>query len=390
MSDTSGAAETSKPTDSAAADEGGGLFAPLRLIRVAIAGVLMGTANLIPGVSGGTMVLAMGVYQEFIDSVADITALRFSLRRIVFLGVLGACAVASILGLAGLILYLLFHHTSVMFALFMGLTLGGAPLLARMLKPVRADVVIAIAAGFLLMVGVFMLKGGEGLPHNTGMDFVSGVVGSTTMVLPGISGSYMLLVMDQYERVVGAVDDLKLGLKARDLAALKSCLMIVIPVGIGAVLGIVGLSNLLKYLLHHFERPTLGVLLGILLGSVIGLWPFGKQPSEKALERRSVAELREFGEAWQIPELERAVEEAQRAAEAQVTDPEQAVHQAWVTAIHKNWDHRQRSSYAPDQIALAAGLVVAGFVVTFMLSRGRKSGEEDAGGRGALDKAASS
>jgi len=332
------------------------------LLRTAAAGVLMGIANLIPGVSGGTMILAMGVYEEFIESVADVTALRFSWRRVVFLLVIGGCAAGSILLLAGVILYLLFRHASAMYALFIGLTLGGAPLLASMLRPIRADVVLATVVGLGLMVGVVLLKEGGRLPHNVGMDFVNGVVGSTTMVLPGISGSYMLLVMDQYERVVGAVDDLKGSLWPVNGGLLGASLAILVPVGIGAVLGIVGLSNLLKYLLHRYHRVTVGVLLGILLGSVLGLWPFGRTPSEKALERRPAGELREFATGWQIAGVE------------QVTDADLAEH------IRASWGTRGRRGYSVGEVGAAVGLVAAGFAATYLVSRGR-SGTREVKGR---------
>ncbi len=330
----------------AAADRPAAAKAP-GLLRTAAAGVLMGIANLIPGVSGGTMILAMGVYQEFIDSVADVTALRFSLRRLVFLGIVGGCAVGAIVLLAGVILYLLFHYSSAMYALFIGLTLGGAPLLARSLRPLRADVVVATLAGLALMLGIVLLKSSGSLPHNMGMDFVNGLVGATTMVLPGISGSYMLLVMDQYERVVGAVSDLNL--------------RIIVPVGIGAVLGIVGLSNLLKYLLRRHHRVTVGVLLGILLGSVLGLWPFGRTPSERALERRPAAELRELAASWRIAGVEQA------------TDADLAEH------IRASWETRGRRGYSAGAVAAAVGLAVVGFAGTYSVSRGR-SGTREAKG----------
>jgi hypothetical protein len=124
------------------------------------------------------------------------------------------------------------------------------------------------------------------MPRNAVMDVTSGVVGATTMVLPGISGSYMLLILDQYDRVVGAVADLKDGS--------WSALAVIIPVGIGAVIGVVGLSNLLKWLLHRHEQVTLGFLLGMLLGSVIGLWPFSQPPTEKILQRASDQKLHEY------------------------------------------------------------------------------------------------
>jgi len=322
-------------------------FNIFRFTRVPIAGVLMGTANLIPGVSGGTMVLAMGLYQEFIDSVADITALRFSGRRIAFLGVLGVFLLIAVKVLVGAILYMLFHYPVAMYAAFIGLTLGGAPLLVRLLRPLRADVVVATLVGLGLMVGVLFLRQGGVFPHNLPMDFIAGVVGATTMVLPGVSGSYILLVMGQYERIMGAIKDLNLAILA--------------PFGIGVVLGIVGLSHLLKLLLHRYERLTVGVLLGILLGSVIGLWPFGKGPSEKALQRRDVAELRSFAHAWQVP-----------------IDPDIHEHDELVAALHGGWAERGRPTYAAGDVALAITLIGGGFAVTWSLGRIQRKTPEPA------------
>lgn len=355
--DRRAAAESTKRSSGVAP----GRLSLLTAIRAGIAGLLMGIANLIPGVSGGTMILAMGLYEEFIHSVADLTALRFSLRRVMFLGIVGFFAAGAIVGLAGVVLYLLFHHTIAMFALFIGLTLGGAPLLLKSVRPLRADVVLAALVGLGLMVGVFLLRSGGSMPHNTVMDFVSGVVGSTTMVLPGVSGSYMLLVLDQYERVVGAVDDLKEGLRSRDVAALKGCLKIIVPVGVGALLGIVALSNILKMLLRRHHRVTVGVLLGILLGSVIGLWPFGKAPSEKALERRTPSELRAFATKWQIPGHEAVSDRKSLAAH-----------------VAENWERRATSSFTTGGVGLALLLTAAGFLATYNLARGRADGKATA------------
>jgi putative membrane protein len=255
-------------------------------IRTAVAGVLMGTANLIPGVSGGTMVLALGVYEEFIGAVADITALRFSFRRLFFLGVLGISAAGAIFGLSSVILYLLFAYPAVMFALFIGLTLGGTPTLLRLMGRPTLPALGATLLGVTAMAGIALFRFGAELPRNMLMDGVSGLVGSTTMVLPGISGSYMLLILNQYDRILGAVDDLRMG----QLGALR----IMIPVGVGAVVGIVALSNLLKLLLRRHGKVTLGFLLGLLLGSVLGLWPFNRPPAEKALTKRSDAQLQVY------------------------------------------------------------------------------------------------
>ncbi len=320
-------------------------FTVRRGFRTAVGGVLMGVANLIPGVSGGTMILAIGIYEEFIDAVADVTALRFSMRRIVFLGILALFAAGAIVGLSGVILHLLLWHSVAMFALFIGLTLGGTPLLVKMIGRPTTGAVVATVAGFGLMAAVAGAKylGDLSVPQNTAMDFTAGVVGATTMVLPGISGSYMLLILDQYDRVIGAVSDLKSG--AFD--ALK----IIVPVGIGAVLGVVALSNLLKWLLCRHEKATLGFLLGMLLGSVLGLWPFSQKPTAKILERASDVQIRQFAEQEGIAGAE--------------TLTGAALHEH----ILAQWEGRTVAPYAPRRIATAIVMLAAGLVVTIALGR---------------------
>jgi putative membrane protein len=100
------------------------------------------------------------------------------------------------------------------------------------------------------------------------------------MILPGVSGGYLLLLLGQYLPILGAIDQLKRALlgasagEGLDLALLGEALHVVIPVGIGVLVGIVGISNLLQWTLDRFPKPTLGLLLGLLLGAVAGLWPF--------------------------------------------------------------------------------------------------------------------
>lgn len=366
------------------------VFSPGRLIQTAIGGMLMGVANLIPGVSGGTMILAMGLYEEFIDSVADVTALRFSARRIVFLGVLGTCAAGAVVVLSSVILYLLFAYSSLMFALFIGLTLGGTPTLLKMIGRVTGPVVIATVAGIAVMVLIALAGRGAEMPRNTGMDLVSGVVGSTTMVLPGISGSYMLLVLNQYDRVIGAVDDLR----QQDWSAL----WVMGPVGIGGVIGIVGLSNLLKFLLHRYEKVTLGFLLGMLLGSVLGLWPFGRPPTEKILEKRSDQELLAYAEglgiegakglskhelaehiliAWHLetlpPELaarKHSVETLRSfAAREGVVTPAAAEASSLAEELTRQWSPGRPWHTPPMAWAMAGMALVMGFAATALLGR---------------------
>ncbi len=238
-------------------------------IRGAIGGSLMGLANLVPGISGGTMLLAAGVYPGFISAIAELSTLRFRTRSIWLLAAVVASAALAILLLAGTVKDLVVEHRWVMYSLFIGLTLGGVPLVLRMARPVSAPVFLGGLGGFALMLLMTLTRDTSGAGDDTSMlmMFLSGVAASSAMILPGVSGGYLLLILGQYESILGTIDQLKQG-------ALVETLPVLIPLGIGIAVGVVGVSNLLQWLLHRFEKATLGALLGLLLGAVVGLWPF--------------------------------------------------------------------------------------------------------------------
>ena len=98
------------------------------------------------------------------------------------------------------------------------------------------------------------------------------------MILPGLSGAYLLLVLGQYEAILGAVDLLYQGLRELDAAAMVQAGAVLLPVLIGIALGATVISNAVRFALRRFRQATLGVLLGLLLGAVVGLWPFEASP----------------------------------------------------------------------------------------------------------------
>ncbi len=258
---------------------------PLLAIRSAIGGVMMGLANLVPGISGGTMLLAAGVYPRFIQAIADFTRLRFRLSSLLVLGTVVACAGAAIVLLAGPVKALVIDHRWIMYSLFIGLTLGGVPVVWNLIAKAKADdasmtgVWAGAAVGFIGMavLAIIQARGGGGSASNDGfmMMLLAGVAGASAMILPGVSGGYLLLVLGAYVPILGGIDAFKEALKAGDIgAAMGPFTSVVLPVGIGVVVGVVVVSNVLGRLLERFEKPTLGVLLGLLVGAVMGLWPF--------------------------------------------------------------------------------------------------------------------
>ena len=140
---------------------------------------------------------------------------------------------------------------------------------------------VGAGIGFAAMAGLALVQGaGAGTSTGPGeagfaMMLFAGIAGASAMILPGISGGYLLLVLGVYVPILAGIDAVKVGLKAGDFGALQAPLVdVVIPVGIGVGIGVVVVSNALKWLLSNYELPTLGSLLGLLVGAVVGLWPF--------------------------------------------------------------------------------------------------------------------
>ena len=321
---------------------------PTLIFRSGVGGVLMGLANLVPGISGGTMLLAAGIYPAFIEAIAEVTRFRPRMRHLVVLGsVVGAAALAILL-LAGPTKRLVVEQRWIMYSLFIGLTLGGIPLVWRLVRPATPAVWAGAAAGFVGMVLMALAPGG-----GTGTAgpaafwlFLSGVAGASAMILPGVSGGYLLLLLGQYVAILSGIESLKAGLlDGAGTDAIAAGLRVAIPVGIGVVVGIATVSNLIEAALERFPKATLGVLLGLLLGAVAGLWPFqhGVRP-----------------EAGDLHEGTALTAEA-----AAALDPEE-----WPL---------ERFSPTGGQVASAVGLVLLGLLGTTAIGRLGGSGPEAGG-----------
>ncbi len=262
-------AEDSRPARRAA-----GSWAP----RAVAGGVLMGLANLAPGISGGTMLLAVGIYPRFIEAVADTTRLRWRLQPLLLLLVVAVSGGLAILLLAGTMRHLELHRRWIMYSVFLGLTLGGVPMVWRLARPVRRAGWAGAATGFAAMAALAALQAAQTAPGTSGSGpfllAAAGASGAAAMILPGLSGAYLLLVLGQYGPILGAVDRLLDALRESDPGALIEAAEVLLPVLLGIAVGATVVSNAVRHALHRHRQATLGVLLGLLLGAVAGLWPF--------------------------------------------------------------------------------------------------------------------
>jgi putative membrane protein len=243
-------------------------------------GVAMGAADVVPGVSGGTMAFIMGVYQELIDGIKAFDLgvvkllLRFELRAAAervpwrFLVALGSGIGVAILALAGVITWLLAHQPTFLFAFFFGLVLASILAIGVHIRW-SPGAVATLAAGTALAYWIVGLVPVE-TPHDPLTLFLSAMVAISAMILPGISGSFILLILGQYAHVLNAV-------KTLDVVTL-------LPFAVGMVVGITGFARILSWLLHHHHQLTITLLVGFMVGSLRKVWPF-KETLETGLDR---------------------------------------------------------------------------------------------------------
>ena len=312
----------------------------------------MGLANLVPGISGGTMLVAAGVYRRFIEAVSDLSRLRLRLGPILTVAIVAGAAVVSIALFASLVSEALLRLRWGMYALFIGLTLGGVPVIWRLLRPASVGAWIGAVAGAAGMIALTWLQSGE-IAGDSGsgsaMLFVGGAAGAAAMILPGVSGAYLLLLLGQYRPILEAIRSGASSAAAGEFGAAIDSALVLLPVGIGVLVGLVAVSNLLRWLLRRYEKATLGVLLGLLIGAPAGLYPFKEGVPPRA------------GESFRGEVLDEA------AASKLLEKP-------------KDWPERSFTP-SPIQVAGAVGFAAAGFLTTLAVARlGRaKDVESEAG-----------
>ncbi len=247
-------------------------------IRSAIGGALMGLANLVPGISGGTMLVAAGIYKQFINAISEVTTFKFKKQSLITLGIVILAAMFIFATLAAPVKNLVVNHRWVTYAIFIGLTLGGVPVVKKLIQKITTGTYISAAIGFMLMAGIayFQSQSTHTADHSGFLYmFLAGIVGASAMILPGLSGGYLFLVMGVYVPILTGIATFTSAAKNLDTILLMQVgFETILPVGLGVLVGVAVISNLLKYLLAKYESQTLGLLLGLLVGAVVGLYPF--------------------------------------------------------------------------------------------------------------------
>ena len=249
-------------------------------IIVALKGFFMGAANVVPGVSGGTVALITGIYKEIIEALNSLmekatwqSLAKGNFKEFwkcihgTFLLWLGIGVVLSVFSLAKLMTYVLAHYPVQTWAFFFGLIVASAILMFKDIKGWGIREVLFTLLGIALGLVVCTLSPTQ-TPDNWLFIFLCGAIAVCTMILPGISGSFILVIMGKYDYIMQAVADLNWGVLA--------------VFALGCVVGILAFSKFLHWLLARFEKQTMLVLLGFVLGSLVKVWPWANE-SAKAL-----------------------------------------------------------------------------------------------------------
>lgn len=249
-------------------------------IVVALKGFAMGAANVIPGVSGGTIALLTGIFNELIDSLNAIMSISTWKLLIkgnfkefwktingTFLLWLAIGVIISVFSLAKLMEYVLAHHPVQTWAFFFGLIVVSAVFMLYDIKDWKGSDVIWLVLGVALGAFICLMS-----PTETTSDLwfiaVCGAIAICTMILPGISGSFILVLFGKYEYIMKAVSELNIP--------------VLLVFALGCVIGIVAFSKFLHWLIGKYEKQTLLVLIGFTIGALVKVWPWADKAAYEA------------------------------------------------------------------------------------------------------------
>lgn len=248
----------------------------------ALKGFFMGAANVIPGVSGGTIALISGIYEELIDSLNSLMSFK-TWKLIIegkwkefwqtihgsFLLSLAIGVIISIFSLAKVMEYCLHYHPILTWAFFFGLIVASAAVMLKDIKDWKVKDVLITIAGAILGLVVCTLSPTQ-TPDDMWFIFICGAIAICTMILPGISGSFILVILGKYDYIMSAISELNVP--------------VLIVFALGCAIGILAFAKFLHWLLGKWEKETMLMLVGFVIGSLVKVWPWSDKAALAAAQ----------------------------------------------------------------------------------------------------------
>ena len=280
-------------------------------IKIFLCGVSMGSVDVIPGVSGGTMAFILGIYEELISSIRKIASadtikliIKFKIKELYktlpwpFLLAVLTGILTAIISFAKLISYALQYHKEITFAFFFGLIIASIITVIKKVKKWSVSRFLFLTIGVVIayLIVTLVPVSSEHVWWNI---FFSGMIAICAMILPGISGSFLLLILGQYQYVLDSVNTLvalPLNLVRSqpipESAEIAEAITAILAIGAGAVAGLSSFVHLLNWLFKKFHDITVATLIGFMVGSLWKLWPWQKVVEVVAKTKETVSYIK--------------------------------------------------------------------------------------------------
>lgn len=260
------------------------------MIKSVLKGMVIGIANIIPGVSGGTMMVAMGIYDKLIHCITHLFS-EFKKSVMFLLPIalgMGVAIIASSFGLE----YLFQHFPIQTNLLFIGLIIGGLPAIWKNVKgnKIKPGHIAAFLVFFALVAGMAIMGETEGNAADLSFGllnviklFLVGVIASATMVIPGVSGSMVLLLIGYYNPILTAINDFMRALVTLDMNGILTGCGVLIPFGVGVVAGIFAIAKLIEVIFQKFPLYAYWAIIGLIVASPVAIIAMGTFPAVTVL-----------------------------------------------------------------------------------------------------------
>ncbi len=267
-------------------------------LSLALKGMAMGIAEVIPGVSGGTIAFITGIYEELINTIKSfgpeaykgykdggLKGLWETINGSFLVNLLGGMLVGILIGIFG-VTYLLDNYPEPLWGFFFGLIIASAIVIGKVIKDWNWQKILAFILGIVVAYGITVLSPATGSTHPLYI-FLAGMLAISALMLPGISGSFILLLMGMYTIVIPSIKDF---IKTQDPGAF----VLLSIFGAGCLLGLLGFSRILSWLFKSYKELSFALLTGFLIGALNKVWPW-----------RNVSEIlnKETGERLQVLDL---------------------------------------------------------------------------------------
>ena len=248
-------------------------------------GLAMGAADVVPGVSGGTIAFITGIYEELLNTIKgfNLSVLKtlkndgikatWQQTNATFLVILFSGIFTSIISLAKGITFLLEHYPVLLWAFFFGLIIASSLIIGKYIKNWNLNSIVSLVAGAAIAYYITVAAPSQ-IPDGLLYIFLAGCIAICAMILPGISGSFILLLLGAYSTILGSISGLVDGLKSVDSELIMTYGVNISVFMIGCLVGIVAFSNFLSWMFQKAYSMTMALLTGFMIGSLNKVWPW--------------------------------------------------------------------------------------------------------------------